>query len=82
MLSSGPTQKSERCIVYIHYMHVHSQSHSLILVFTHSLFWYQHQAFSYVHAVMNEDQYSEADREEVSRAMLDKFQVYMLGADY
>jgi hypothetical protein len=34
-----------------------------------------HQAFSYVHAVMNDDQYTEPDREEVSRAMLDKFQV-------
>jgi hypothetical protein len=35
----------------------------------------RHQAFSYVHSVMSEDQYTEPDREEVSRAMLDKFQV-------
>lgn len=49
-----------------------------MLLFPHSLFWYQHQAFSYVHAVMTEDQYTEPDREEVSRATLDKFQVCTL----
>ena len=36
----------------------------------------QHQAFSYIHAVMTEDQYTEPDREEVARAMLEKFQVH------
>lgn len=35
----------------------------------------QHQAFSYIHAVMNEDLYTEPDREEVAREVLDNFQV-------
>ena len=35
----------------------------------------QHQAFSYIHAMMNEDLYTEPDREEVAREVLDNFQV-------
>ena len=35
----------------------------------------QHQAFSYIHAVMNEDLYTEPDREEIARAVLDNFHV-------
>ena len=35
----------------------------------------QHQAFSYIHAVMNEDLYTEPDREEIATAVLDNFHV-------
>ncbi len=30
----------------------------------------QQQSFAYIHAVMNEDQYTEPDREELTRAVL------------
>lgn len=36
----------------------------------------QPQAFAFIHSVMNEDQYTEPDREEVTRAVLQNFQVY------
>ena len=35
----------------------------------------QPQAFAYIHSVMTEDQYTEPDREEVTRAVLQNFQV-------
>ena len=35
----------------------------------------QPQAFAFIHSVMNEDQYTEPDREEVTRAVLQNFQV-------
>ena len=38
-------------------------------------FLFQQQAFSYIHAVMNEDQYTEPDREEVARAVMQNFKV-------
>lgn len=38
----------------------------------------QQQCFSYVRAVMNEDLYTEPDREEVARAVLQNFKVHAL----
>ena len=35
----------------------------------------QPQAFAFIHSVMNEDQFTEPDREEVTRAVLQNFQV-------
>ena len=37
----------------------------------------QQQSFSYIRAVMNEDLYTEPDREEVARAVLQNFKVHV-----
>ena len=38
----------------------------------------QQQSYSYIHAVMNEDLYTEPDREEVARAVLQNFKVSVI----
>ena len=71
MLPQGQNKKGEsawRWCLYL--LHNHSQ-------LIKSLYWPQQQAFAFIHSVMNEDQYTEPDREEVTRAVLQHFQVIL-----
>ena len=49
--------------------------------YSYGLYFYlQPQAFNFIHSVMTEEQYTEADKEEVAKAVVESFQVLLPSA--